>query len=80
MNIIYSCYTVVCIVCYLFAQSYRLYLDHLQSPDDAVRIVKEQSSIEGAKMVARYVYTSMDDDIMVNLSDFSKNWEMSQVL
>jgi WD repeat-containing protein 19 len=31
----------------------RLYLDHLQLPDDAVRIVKEQNSVEGAKMVAR---------------------------
>lgn len=32
----------------------RIYLDHLQLPDEAVRIVNEQTSVEGAKMVARY--------------------------
>lgn len=33
---------------------YRVYLDQLKSPDDAVRVVKESQSTEGAKMVARY--------------------------
>ena len=33
--------------------SYRLYVEQLQSPDEAVRIVKESQSVEGAKMVAR---------------------------
>ena len=32
----------------------RVYLDLLKSPDDAVRIVRESGSVEGAKMVARY--------------------------
>lgn len=31
----------------------RVYLDYLQQPDDAVRIVKKQNSVDGAKMVAR---------------------------
>ena len=34
---------------------FRIYLSHLNSLDDAVRIVKESHSIEGAKMVAKYV-------------------------
>ena len=33
----------------------RVYLDQLQSPDDAVRVVKESGSTEGANMVARYI-------------------------
>lgn len=33
----------------------RILLDHLNNPDDAVRIVKETQSIDGAKMVARSV-------------------------
>lgn len=33
----------------------RVYLDHLKSPGDAVRVVKESQSTEGAKMVAKYV-------------------------
>ena len=33
----------------------RVYLDHLRSPDEAVRIVKESKSTEGAKMVAKWV-------------------------
>lgn len=31
----------------------RINLDHLQNPEEAVRIVKETRSVEGAKMVAR---------------------------
>ena len=31
----------------------RVLLDHLNNPEDAVRIVRETQSIEGAKMVAR---------------------------
>ena len=31
----------------------RVHLDHLHSPEAAVRIVKESQSIEGAKMVAK---------------------------
>ena len=34
-----------------------MYLDLLKSPDDAVRVVRESGSIEGAKMVARYTQT-----------------------
>lgn len=33
---------------------HRINLDYLQFPDEAVRIVNEQTSVEGAKMVARY--------------------------
>lgn len=33
----------------------RIYLDHLQNPEEAVRIVKETQSVDGAKMVARFV-------------------------
>lgn len=32
----------------------RVQLDHLNNPDDAVRIVRETQSIDGAKMVARF--------------------------
>lgn len=32
----------------------RINLDHLQNPEEAVRIVKETHSVEGAKMVARF--------------------------
>ena len=32
----------------------RINLDHLQNPEEAVRIVKETQSVEGAKMVAKY--------------------------
>nr|CAB3267687.1 WD repeat-containing protein 19-like [Phallusia mammillata] len=32
----------------------RIYLDHLRDPERAVHIVKEQGSIEGAKMVAKF--------------------------
>ncbi|XP_034043414.1 WD repeat-containing protein 19 isoform X2 [Thalassophryne amazonica] len=32
----------------------RVLLDHLNNPDDAVRIVRETQSIDGAKMVARF--------------------------
>lgn len=32
-----------------------MYLDHLRKPDEAVRVVKETGSIEGASMVARYM-------------------------
>ena len=37
---------------------YRIHLFHLNSLDDAVRIVKETQSIEGAKLVAKYVRIS----------------------
>lgn len=32
----------------------RINLDHLQNPEEAVRIVKETQSVEGAKMVAKF--------------------------
>ncbi|XP_013392134.1 WD repeat-containing protein 19-like [Lingula anatina] len=32
----------------------RINLDHLQNPEDAVRIVRETQSVEGAKMVAKF--------------------------
>ena len=31
----------------------RVLLDHLNSPEEAVRVVRETQSIDGAKMVAR---------------------------
>lgn len=31
----------------------RVLLDHLNNPEDAVRVVRETQSIDGAKMVAR---------------------------
>lgn len=31
----------------------RIYLDYLQNPEEAVRVVKESQSVEGAKMVAK---------------------------
>lgn len=34
----------------------RLNLDHLNNPEDAVHVVQETKSIEGAKMVARQVH------------------------
>lgn len=37
-----------------FDSAIRVYLDQLKSPDDAVRVVKETASTEGAKMVARF--------------------------
>ena len=30
-------------------------MDHLQNPEEAVRVVKETQSVDGAKMVARFV-------------------------
>lgn len=33
----------------------RIYLDHLNNPEKAVAIVKETQSLEGAKMVARWI-------------------------
>ena len=42
---------------YLTAKEYenaiRIQLDHLKNPEQAVKIVRETQSIEGAKMVAR---------------------------
>ncbi|KAK7874235.1 hypothetical protein R5R35_006274 [Gryllus longicercus] len=32
----------------------RIYLEHLNNPEDAVQIVKETKSVEGAKMVAKF--------------------------
>lgn len=32
----------------------RIHLDHLSNPEEAVRIIRETQSIDGAKMVARY--------------------------
>lgn len=34
----------------------RLNLEHLNNPEEAVHVVQETKSIEGAKMVARQVY------------------------
>lgn len=33
----------------------RLYLDHLNNPEKAVSVVRETQSLDGAKMVARYL-------------------------
>jgi hypothetical protein len=41
----------------------RLNLDHLNNPEEAVRVVQETKSIEGAKMVARQVQTSLCSDV-----------------
>ena len=38
-----------------FCFMYRIDLEHLNSPEDAVRIVRETQSVEGAKMVAKWV-------------------------
>jgi WD repeat-containing protein 19 len=38
----------------------RVYLDLLKSPDEAVRIVRESGSVEGAKMVARFFQKTGD--------------------
>lgn len=32
----------------------RIHLDHLQSPEEAVRVVRETQSVDGAKMVAKF--------------------------
>jgi WD repeat-containing protein 19 len=37
----------------------RLNLDHLNNPEEAVHVVLETKSIEGAKMVARQVLTNI---------------------
>lgn len=37
-----------------FDSEIRVYLDHLHKPEEAVRIVKETGSIDGASMVARF--------------------------
>lgn len=36
----------------------RVLLDHLNNAEEAVRIVRETQSIDGAKMVARCVYNA----------------------
>ena len=38
-------------VCFILL--YRIYLDYLQNPEEAVRVVKETQSVEGANMVAK---------------------------
>ena len=43
----------------MFLHHVRINLDHLQNPEEAVRIVKENHSVEGAKMVARFEVFSM---------------------
>ena len=54
------------VVAYETARDYdsavRLYLDRLNDPENAVRIVKQTRSTEGAKMVARF---------FIKLGDFS---------
>lgn len=40
----------------------RLNLDHLRNPDEAVRIVKETGSVDGAKMVAKFFQKLGDID------------------
>ena len=37
--------------------THRLTLDHLHQPEEAVAVVRETKSIEGAKMIARLVVT-----------------------
>lgn len=37
---------------------YRINLEYLQNPEEAVKIVRDVQSVEGAKMVARYVQMS----------------------
>ena len=51
IHVVYFC----CMSCKITAISplTRVHLDHLYSPEAAVRIVKESQSIEGAKMVAK---------------------------
>ncbi len=43
---------------YLAARDYdsavRIYLDHLNDPESAVKLVRETRSVEGAKLVARF--------------------------
>uniref|UniRef100_A0A3Q3EJ64 WD repeat domain 19 n=1 Tax=Labrus bergylta TaxID=56723 RepID=A0A3Q3EJ64_9LABR len=44
----------------------RVLLDHLNNPEDAVRIVKETQSIDGAKMVARFFLRLNDYGSAIN--------------
>ena len=44
----------ICMFGILLGHSFRINLDHLQNPEEAVRIVRETQSVEGAKMVAKY--------------------------
>ncbi len=37
-----------------YENAIRIQLDHLKNPEQAVKIVRETQSIEGAKMVARW--------------------------
>ena len=46
----------------------RIYLDHLQNPEEAVRIVKETQSVDGAKMVARFVVFPVSVSLFVSMS------------
>lgn len=41
-----------------FENAIRVQLDYLKNPEVAVRIVKKEQSIEGAKLVARYTTTT----------------------
>ena len=49
---------------------FRVYLDLLKSPDEAVRIVRGSGSVEGAKMVARYIHARKTHP---NLQTYSHN-------
>ena len=43
-----------------YAYFARVYLDHLKQPEEAVRVVDESKSIEGAKMVAKFFQKAGD--------------------
>jgi len=51
-----------------------VYLFQLNSLDDAVRIVKETESIEGAKMVAKYVTNTSHVYMHVHIYNKSNNY------
>ena len=38
-----------------FNLNFRVYLNHLKNPEEAVRLVREFKSRDGAKLVARYI-------------------------
>lgn len=50
----------------------RINLDFLQNPEEAVRIVQETQSVEGAKMVAKYVFVFREVKEAINFKECVK--------
>src|SRR5699024_1835146 len=64
---------------YLKAQQWldvvRIYLDHLNNPGEAVKVVREKRSIEGAKLIAKYFQRRNDMTTAIEFLVISKCYD-----